>query len=169
MVLECDVYTWWLGRILTILHTAKNLAKANGIEVSVYRPLPAWVWNYRVNFSLFNWIIFIIGRFSTSGLSNILFTSFAQRTHYLIAKPSIRGQPHQRWSVAICSTSFGNYRNDDSRVRIAAWFLNHGFTLLCLLLGHWTSIQCFSRCQIFHTANSRQIAWHHEGDSHLIV
>ena len=38
------------------------------------------IWNYHMNFSLFK-IIFIIGRFSTSGLSNILFTSFAQRLH----------------------------------------------------------------------------------------
>ena len=117
--------------------------KANGIEVSVYCPPPAWAWNYRINFSLYIFkIIFIIGRFSTSGLSNIytIYIIFTAFTHFLIVKPSIRGWLHQRWSDTTCSTSFINSQNDDSGVRIAAWFLNQGSTLFCLLFGHWTSI-----------------------------
>ena len=92
---------------------------------------------YRINFSLLK-IIFIIGRFSTSGLSNYIICTAC--THILIVKPSIRGQPHQWWLVSICSTSLGNSRNNNSGVCIAAWFLSHGFTLFCLLFGHWTSI-----------------------------
>ena len=36
------------------------LAKANGSEVSVYRPPPTWAWNYRVNFSLFKIISLLV-------------------------------------------------------------------------------------------------------------
>ena len=68
----------------------------------------------------------------------IICTAF---THFLTAKPSMRGRPHQCWRlVAICMTSFVNSRKkNDSGVHIAAWFLNHGFMLFCLLFGHWTS------------------------------
>ena len=114
--IECDI-NLLPGMILLIVIVGVECDKANGIDISVYRPPPAWVWNYRMNFSLFRinnfhyWLIFHIRTFKYA-----IYIICTACTHFLIAKHSICSQPHRRWSVAICSISFGNSQNDDRLV-----------------------------------------------------
>ena len=81
----CDDWQFLYSFVFFAVYTEMYIRPTElRFQFTVHRPHGL---DYRMNFSLFK-IIFIIGRFSISGLSNIL----------LIAKPSIRGRP--TWSTA---------------------------------------------------------------------